>query len=204
MGSPSYRLPWQGLLGSEILAIPVAATTSILPECCHTVQMYIECLPSVISVMWVLCVLIHAAATAGIARSSQLSSSLAGQAVQYVKAKAGSTACLSQYKSSPLRPSPPARQGRTPCWVKALRPSFPVSLQSQMVGRVTSLAEPCRSTFLGSNGTRFVRCHFRAQKVSIFRDHAFKWPGNGCCTHHNHYVPRHMNNRYININMLLL
>jgi hypothetical protein len=57
-----------------------------------------------------------------IARSLQLSSFLAGQAVRYVMA--GDTASPSEYKSA----TPPPlyfsyRQRRTPCWVNSLRPS---------------------------------------------------------------------------------
>ncbi len=37
------------------------------------------------------------------------------------------------------------------------------------------------------NGTRFTRCHFGAQKVSIAGPNPF----NGYCLHQNHYVPRH-------------
>ncbi len=173
MGSP-YHLLWQGLLtlSCEILTIPAAATTSIQPESCHTVQMYMECLPSVISVMSEFCVLIQHAAAAGIARSFQLSSPLAGQAVQYFMAKAGGTARLSQFKSTPLRPSPPAMQGRTPCWVKALRLSFSVSLQSQMVGRVhvdrLFWAQMALASLVALSGPEKV-------SNSIFRDHPFQW-----------------------------
>jgi hypothetical protein len=67
---------------------------------------------------------IPAAAAAGIARSLQLSSSLAGQAVQYVMA--GGTACPSQYSSSTPLPSPSAigsawrREGSILCGLRPL------------------------------------------------------------------------------------
>jgi hypothetical protein len=67
--------------------------------------------------------ILAAAAKVGNCFSSQLSSSLAGQAVQY--GMAGGT----EYKSShPTHPSPPARQGRTPCWVNSLRLSASVGV----------------------------------------------------------------------------
>jgi hypothetical protein len=78
------------------------------------------CLPC--GVVGILCTFsnIRAAAAADIARSSQQSSPLQGQAVQYDNA--GSTARPSQYKSWSLHPSPPAAQGRTPCWTISLGP----------------------------------------------------------------------------------
>ncbi len=45
--------------------------------------------------------------------------------------------------------------------------------------------------FLGPNGIHFARCPFGAQKI-------FQWPSKWICPHQNHYVPRHINNRYIN------
>ncbi len=62
------------------------------------------------------------AEAADIARSSKLSSLLAGQAVQYVMADG--TARPSHFKSfpSPPHPSPLARQGRAPCSINSLRP----------------------------------------------------------------------------------
>ncbi len=78
---------------------------------------------------------ITAAAAAGIARSSQLSSFLAGQAVQYIMA-GGPVRHGRRYGppitvriiDPPPHPSPPAGQGRTPCWVNSLRPSASVDL----------------------------------------------------------------------------
>jgi hypothetical protein len=54
-------------------------------------------------------------------------------------------------------------------------------------------------TFLGPNATRFARTgsHFRAQKKSLFPGPTpSNAPRNG--SSQNHYVPRHINNRYIN------
>jgi hypothetical protein len=53
------------------------------------------------------------AAAAGIARSSQLSSSLSGRGIQYDMARP-------TQNKSPLHSSPPARQGRTLCWFVSL------------------------------------------------------------------------------------
>ncbi len=50
---------------------------------------------------------------------------LLGPAVRYVMSS-GKTR-LSQYKLSPLHPSPPDKLGSTPCWVSSLRPSASVS-----------------------------------------------------------------------------
>jgi hypothetical protein len=36
--------------------------------------------------------------------------------------------------------------------------------------------DPENHDFLGPNGIHFARCHFRAQKVSIFRAHPFQRP----------------------------
>ncbi len=55
------------------------------------------------------------------------------------------------------------------------------------------------STFLGPNDTRFTRCHFRVQKSLDFQaPPPSNGPCNGYCPPQNHYVPRHINNRYIN------
>jgi hypothetical protein len=62
----------------------------------------------------ILCTFSKIPAAAGIARSSQLSSPLPRQTVQYDLA--GATA----RPSSPLYPSPPVSQGRAPCWVGSL------------------------------------------------------------------------------------
>jgi hypothetical protein len=56
------------------------------------------------------CVHLPTATATGTARSSQLSSSLPGQAVRCI------IAC---WRSNP---SPPANLGRTPCWFSSLRP----------------------------------------------------------------------------------
>jgi hypothetical protein len=61
------------------------------------------------------------------------------------------------------------------------------------------------STFLGPNatpnGTRFARCYFRAPK-SLDLQGPPPPPSNGpskwICPHQNHYIPRRVNNRYIN------
>jgi hypothetical protein len=45
------------------------------------------------------------------------------------------------------------------------------------------------STFLCPNGTRFASCDLRAQSFNGHR--------NGYCSHQNQYVPRRINNRYI-------
>jgi hypothetical protein len=57
---------------------------------------------------------------------------------------------------------------------------------------------PKISTFLGPNGTRCARCHFRAQQSLDFRAHPFKRPSLWISPHPNPYVPPHINNRYIN------
>ncbi len=36
------------------------------------------------------------------------------------------------------------------------------------------------------------------KRVSIFRAHPFQWPSKWIFSHQNHFVPRHLNNRYIN------
>ncbi len=43
---------------------------------------------------------------------------------------------------------------------------------------------------------------FEPKKVLIFRAHPFQWPTKSICPHTNHYVPRHINNRYINSYMM--
>jgi hypothetical protein len=54
-------------------------------------------------------------------------------------------------------------------------------------------------TFLGLNGIRCARCHFRAQKSLDFKAHPFKRPSLWIYPHPNPYVPPHINNSYINI-----
>ncbi len=89
----------------------------------RAVILYIESrlLPSLrdFSVLCTYSKIIVPAAAAGISRSSQMSSSLPGQAVRYNAA--GGTARPLHYKCLPLHPSPSARQDRTPCWVGSLR-----------------------------------------------------------------------------------
>jgi len=56
-----------------------------------------------------------------------------------------------------------------------------------------------RSTFLNTNGTRFARCHFWAKKKYRSSGHTpSTGPRNWCCSHKNHYIPCHINNRFIN------
>jgi hypothetical protein len=43
-----------------------------------------------------------------------------------------------------------------------------------------------------------------SKKVSIFRAHPIQWYSKWIFPHQNHYVPLHINNRYINSNPLLL
>jgi hypothetical protein len=52
---------------------------------------------------------------------------------------------------------------------------------------------------LDPNGTCFACCHFRAQKVSIFKAYPIQWPSKWIFPHQNHCVPRHINKMYINI-----
>ncbi len=54
------------------------------------------------------------------------------------------------------------------------------------------------STFLGPNGTFYARCHFRAQKVSIFRAPPPEMALVMDMPPQNHYFPHHINNRCIN------
>jgi hypothetical protein len=57
---------------------------------------------------------------------------------------------------------------------------------------------PDNLDFLGPNGTHFACCHFRAQKSLNFQGHPFQWLSKWIFPHQNHYVQRHINNRYIN------
>ncbi len=55
--------------------------------------------------------------------------------------------------------------------------------------------------FLGQNDTRFARCHFRVQNSLDFQGPPlplFQSPYKWIFPHQNHYVPRHINHRYIN------
>ncbi len=80
------------------------------------------CVPCVITLMSVFCVHLVTYQQLGLPGAR----SRTGQAVQSVMA--GGTARPSHYKSSLPLPSPPARQGRTPCRVNSLRPSTSVYL----------------------------------------------------------------------------
>jgi hypothetical protein len=119
-----------------------------------------------------------AAAAAGIARISQLSSFLLGQAVRYVMSS-GNTR-LSQYKLSPLHPSPPDKLGRTPCWVSFLRPSafvsYPWSQQQQILQKSLSDRNPgglCSFTLYGKKSKKPIfdkenKCIHQSMSMGIF------------------------------------
>ncbi len=60
---------------------------------------------------------------------------------------------------------------------------------------------PC--FFFGPNGIRFARCHFRAQKCLNFQSPSLPVALVMDVALINQYVPRHINNRYIIVNMAL-
>jgi hypothetical protein len=168
MGSPSYRLPCCEILAILQLLLVYYMyykyTTRELSSCKWSAGL---CFPSVISVMSEFCVLIQAAATAGIARSSQMSSSLAGQAV---KVKAGVRHIYHSANHTP--PSPRLHLGRAGRRVGSILYGLRSLCHCNQKWRPRSLLHwtmYSRSTFLGPNGTRFARCPFRAQKSLDFQ-----------------------------------
>ena len=54
------------------------------------------------------------------------------------------------------------------------------------------------STFLGQMAFASLVIISGPKKVSIFRAHPFQWPSKWIFPRQNHYVPRHITNRYIN------
>jgi hypothetical protein len=50
----------------------------------------------------------------------------------------------------------------------------------------------------GQNGLASLVAISGPKEVEIFIAHPFQWPSKMICLHQNYYVPRHINNRYIN------